>query len=103
LFLQSYFSNISPIWSIFWPIEKHDYNPIQRLSMICCRYHHGRLMVKILHLILLVNNLQNGNNSISMLWPHLFHNQPFIGVVNFKNSICYFCKCYSSIRHFCLI
>jgi hypothetical protein len=106
LFLQSYFSNISPIWSIFWPIEKHDYNPIQRLSMICCRYHHGRLMVKILHLILLVNNWQNGNNSINILWPRLFQNPPFIDVGSIKDFISYICyiyQCYFGIRHLCLI
>jgi len=95
-------------WSdqFFDQLKIHDYNPIHKLSMICCRYHHGRLMVKILHLILLVNNWQNGNNSINILWPHLFQNPPFIDVVSIKDFISYICyiyQCYFGIRHLCLI
>jgi hypothetical protein len=81
----------------------HDYSPINRLSMICSRDRHSRLIAKILHLILLVNNWHNGSKSISIPWPHLFDNPPFIGVLNVKDFICYLCQCYSNIRHLCLV
>jgi hypothetical protein len=48
-------------------LKIHDYNPINKLSMICSRDHHNKLIVKILHLILLVNNCQNGDNYINIL------------------------------------
>jgi hypothetical protein len=44
----------------------HNYNPIDILSMIYFGDHHGIFIAKILHLILLVNNRQNGNNSIGI-------------------------------------
>jgi hypothetical protein len=40
---------------------KHNYIPIDKLSMICFNDYHSRLITKILHLILLLNNRQNGN------------------------------------------
>ncbi len=60
-------------------------------------------IANILHLILLVNIWQNGNNYINILWLHLFHNPPFIGVVSVRDSICYIYQCYYGIRHFYLV
>jgi hypothetical protein len=34
----------------------HDYSLINKLSMICFGDHHSKLIAKILHLILLINN-----------------------------------------------
>ncbi len=86
-----------------WPIEKHNGSPINKLSMIHPWNHHSRVIVKILHLVLPVHNWHNGNNSIIILWPHLFHNPPFIVVVSIKKSICYFYQCYYGIIHLCLV
>jgi hypothetical protein len=37
-------------------LKIHDCNPINRLSMIYSKDHHNKLVAKILHLILLINN-----------------------------------------------
>jgi hypothetical protein len=91
---------------IFWfkiQMRIHDCNPINKLSMIYSRNHQSKFIVKILHLILLVSNWQNGRNSINILWPHLFHHPPFIGVISVRDSIYYICQCYFGIRHFYLV
>jgi hypothetical protein len=43
-----------------------NYTPIDRISMICFTYHHGKLITKIFHFIFLVDNGQNNNNSIGI-------------------------------------
>ncbi len=97
------FLTLLPFDQFFDQLKIHNGNPINRLSMICLWNHHNKFITKILHLILLVNNWQNGNNSMSIFWPCLFHNPPFIGVESIRNSICYFYQCYFGIRHFCLV
>jgi hypothetical protein len=54
------FSTLLPSNQFLDQLRMHDYNPINRLSMICFKDHHSTLITKILHLILLVNNWQNG-------------------------------------------
>jgi hypothetical protein len=53
-----------PSNQLFDQLRIHNCCPIEKFSMICFRDHHGRFIAKILHLIFLIDNGQNYNNSI---------------------------------------
>jgi len=61
------FFTIFPSNQLLDQFKKHNYSPIDKLSMICSRYHHNRFITKILHFILLVNNRQDGSYPIGIL------------------------------------
>jgi hypothetical protein len=74
LFLFSFGYSLNHICLTLFPFEqllnqlkKHNGNPIDKLSMIYFGDHHNKLIIKILHLILLVNNGQDGNYPIGIL------------------------------------
>jgi hypothetical protein len=71
--------------------------------MICFGDHHGIFVVKVLHLIFLINNGQNCYNPIDILWFHFLHSSSFINVVSIWNLINYVYQSYYSIWHFCFI
>jgi hypothetical protein len=72
-FWLSFGCSLNHVFLTFFPFDQfldrlkiHNYNPIDILSMIYFGDHHGRFIAKILHLILLVNNRQNGSNSLGI-------------------------------------
>jgi hypothetical protein len=78
-FLFSFGCSLNHIFLTLFPsnqfldqLKMHDCNLINKLFVICSGHHHSRLIAKIMHLFLLVNNQQNGSNYINILWPHLF-------------------------------
>jgi hypothetical protein len=54
--LTCIFLTLLPSDQFFNQLKIHDYNPINRISMICYGNYHSRFIIKILHLILLVFN-----------------------------------------------
>jgi hypothetical protein len=67
----------------------HNCNPIDRFLIIYFGDHHCKFITKILHVIFLIDNGSNYNNSIDILWSHFLYNSPFIGVVSMWDSINY--------------
>jgi hypothetical protein len=65
--LNHIFLTLVPSDQFFDQLRIHDCSPINRLSMIYSKDHHNGFITRILHLILLINNWQSGNNSISLL------------------------------------
>ncbi len=61
------FLTLSPFDQLLDQLKKHNGNPIDKLSMIYSKDHHNKLIIKILHLILLVNSGQDGNYPIGVL------------------------------------
>jgi hypothetical protein len=56
-----------PFDQLFDQLRIHDYDPIDKFSMIYFGDHHGRFVFKVLHLIFLIDNEQNCSNPIDIL------------------------------------
>jgi len=61
------FLTLFPFDQSFNQLRIYNCSPIDRFSMICSGNHHGRFIANILHLIFLVDNGKNCNNSTSIL------------------------------------
>jgi hypothetical protein len=101
--LNHIFLTLFPSDQLLDQLKKHNCSPIDRLSMICSKDHHNKFITKILYLILLVDNGQDGSYPIGIFGLHFFYNPPFINVVSIWNFVSYICQCYYSIKHICLI
>jgi len=101
--LDHFFLTFFPFDQFLDQLIIHNCSPINRLSMTCSKDHHGRVITKILHLIFLINNGQNYNNSIDIFWFHFLHNPPFISVVNIWDSVNYIWQCYYGILQLYLV
>ncbi len=60
------FLTLFPFDHLLDQLRKHNCSPIDKLSMICFLNHHNRLIIKILYLIILINNGQDGNYLIGI-------------------------------------
>jgi hypothetical protein len=56
-----------PFNQLFDQLKIHNCNPIDKFCMICFRDHHNRFVVKLLHLIFLIDNGKNCSNFIDVL------------------------------------
>jgi hypothetical protein len=51
-----FFLTLFPSYKLFDQLKIHDCSPINKFSIIYSRGDHSKFIVKILHLIILVNN-----------------------------------------------
>ncbi len=65
--LNNVLLTLFPSDKLFHQLRLHNNSPIDKFFTICFGSHHGKFIAKILHLIFLIDNGQNSNNSIDIL------------------------------------